>query len=84
MTLVVYAVVASFMHAGVDASLRAIESYRPPPAQRLDFLTAVGLSIGFFSVPGVVSPDYASHCRTRLDAVLGSVFGLLPPLLASQ
>ncbi|MFA6445579.1 MAG: cytosine permease, partial [Sterolibacterium sp.] len=34
--------------------------------------------IGFFSVGGVISPDYARHATTRTAAVLGSVLGLLP------
>ena len=75
--LVVYAVVVAFQSRSFDV----ITTYRPDPAHRLDFLTAIGLSIGFFSVGGVISPDYARHARTRLDAVLGSVLGLLPAAL---
>ena len=67
--LVAYAVWVAFR----SHSFEVISQYQPDPAQRLDFLTAVGLSIGFFSVGGVISPDYARHAKTRLDAVLGSV-----------
>jgi cytosine permease len=75
--LVVYAVTMAFQSRSFDV----ITMYRPDPARRLDFLTAIGLSIGFFSVGGVISPDYARHARTRMDAVLGSVLGLLPAAL---
>ena len=75
--LVVYAVVLAFQSQSFDV----ITNYRPDPAHQLDFLTAIGLSIGFFSVGGVISPDYARHANTRLDAVLGSVLGLLPAAL---
>jgi len=75
--LVVYAVTLAFQSQGFEVITR----YRPDPAHKLDFATAIGLSIGFFSVGGVISPDYARHARTRLDAVLGSVLGLLPAAL---
>ncbi|MBC7378331.1 MAG: cytosine permease [Burkholderiaceae bacterium] len=75
--LVVYAVLVAFQSQSFDV----ITNYRPDPAHRLDFLTAIGLSIGFFSVGGVISPDYARHANTRLDAILGSVLGLLPAAL---
>lgn len=75
--LVAYAVVVAFQTRSFDV----ITQYQPDPSRRLDMLTAVGLSIGFFSVGGVISPDYARHARTRLDAVLGSVLGLLPAAL---
>jgi len=75
--LVVYAVVVAFQSHSFDV----ITSYQPDPSRRLDFVTAVGLSIGFFSVGGVVSPDYACHARSKADAVLGSVLGLLPSAL---
>ncbi len=76
-TLVVYAVAVAFQSRSFDV----ITTYQPDPSRKLDFLTAIGLSIGFFSVGGVISPDYARHAKTRLDAVLGSVLGLLPAAL---
>lgn len=75
--LVVYALYIAFQSQSFDV----ISNYRPDPAHKLDFLTAIGLSIGFFSVGGVISPDYARHANTRLDAILGSVLGLLPAAL---
>lgn len=61
-----------------ENSLQMIIDYQPKPENRLNFLTAVGLSVGFFSVAGVISPDYARHARSARDAVLGTVAGLLP------
>jgi cytosine permease len=75
--LVVYAVVLTFQAHSFDL----ITQYQPPEAQRLDLLTAIGLSIGFFSVGGVIGPDYAQHAATRRDAILGCVLGLLPAAL---
>ena len=75
--LVVYAVVVAFQSNSFDI----VAHYQPDPARRLDFLTAIGLSIGFFSVGGVISPDYARHAATQRDAILGSVLGLLPAAL---
>lgn len=75
--LVVYAVVVAFQGQGVETIL----DYRPDPEHRLDMVTAIGVSIGFFAVGGVISPDYAKHARTRRDAVLGSVLGVMPSAL---
>jgi cytosine permease len=76
--LVCYAMVVAFQ----THSWEFIANYEPQPSRRIDMLTAIGMCIGFFSVGGVVSPDYARHARTRTDAVLGSVLGLVPSALA--
>jgi len=65
-----------------DQGFAPVLAHQPDPEHRLDFLTAVGLSIGFFSVGGVISPDYGRHARTRRDAVLGSTLGMLPAALS--
>lgn len=75
--LLAYAMVVAFQ----SHSWELIANYQPEPARRIDFLAAVGMCIGFFSVGGVVSPDYARHARTRTDAVVGSVLGLIPSAL---
>lgn len=72
--LLAYAMVVAFQ----SHSWELIAHYQPEPSRHMGMLTAIGLCIGFFSVGGVVSPDYAQHARTRTDAVLGSVLGLLP------
>jgi cytosine permease len=75
--LVVYAIVVMFQTKSFDQ----ITQYQPAPGARLDIFTAIGLSIGFFAVGGVISPDYARHAATRTDAVLGSILGLVPAAL---
>ena len=52
-----------------------------PPAQ-MPFLQAVGLTIGFISVAGVISADYNRFAATKRDAILGSVAGILPSALS--
>lgn len=75
--LVVYAVLLAFQTQNFDI----ISSYRPNPEMKMDLLTAVGLSIGFFAVGGVISPDYARHATNRSAAIWGSLLGLLPAAL---
>lgn len=51
------------------------------PASKMPFLQAIGLTIGFISVGGVISPDYNRFAATKRDAVLGSIFGIIPSAL---
>ncbi|WP_430967824.1 cytosine permease [Spongiimicrobium sp. 2-473A-2-J] len=51
------------------------------PTTRMPFLQAIGLTIGFISVGGVISPDYNRFAHTKRDAVLGSIFGIIPSAL---
>ena len=62
-------------------SFSEVSAYRPAPGARMDMLTAIGISIGFFAVGGVISPDYARHAKDRRAAVLGSLLGLMPAAL---
>jgi len=73
--LIVYGLIVSFQ----GRTFATITSYQPET--RLDFVVAVGLCIGFFSVGGVISPDYSRFAKTRKDAIVGSVLGLLPAAL---
>lgn len=75
--LVGYAVYVAFQSNSFDM----IAAYRPAPAARIEFMTAIGIAIGFFAVGGVISPDYARHAATRRAAVLGSILGLMPAAL---
>jgi len=75
--LVAYAVIVAFQSKSFDL----VTQYQPPESTRLDMFTAIGLSIGFFSVGGVISPDYARHAESRRAAVMGSVLGMLPAAL---
>ncbi|WP_190811334.1 cytosine permease [Flagellimonas sp. S3867] len=51
------------------------------PESNMPFLQAIGLTIGFISVGGVISPDYNRFAATKRDAVLGSIFGIIPSAL---
>ena len=73
--LIVYGLIVSFQ----GRSFATVTHYQPTAP--IDFVVAVGLCIGFFSVGGVISPDYSRFARTRKDAILSSVLGLLPAAL---
>lgn len=48
------------------------------PEAEMPLLQAIGLVIGFISVATVISPDYNRFAASKKDAVLGSLFGILP------
>ena len=47
----------------------------------MPLLQAIGFTIGFISVGGVISPDYNRFAATKKDAILGSIFGVIPSAL---
>jgi len=51
------------------------------PKDKMPLLQAIGLTIGFISVGGVISPDYNRFANTKKDAILGSIFGIIPSAL---
>ena len=51
------------------------------PKEKMPLLQAIGFTIGFISVGGVISPDYNRFAATKKDAVLGSIFGVIPSAL---
>ena len=48
----------------------------------MSLLQAIGFTIGFISVGGVISPDYNRFAATKKDAILGSVLGIIPSALS--
>lgn len=48
------------------------------PKEKMPLLQAIGFTIGFISVGGVISPDYNRFAKTKKDAILGSVIGVIP------
>ncbi len=48
------------------------------PTQNMSILQAIGFTIGFISVGGVISPDYNRFAASKKDAVLGSIVGIIP------
>jgi cytosine permease len=51
------------------------------PSTPMPLLQAIGFTIGFISVGGVISPDYNRFAATKKDAILGSIFGIIPSAL---
>ena len=51
------------------------------PKEKMPLLQAIGFTIGFIAVGGVISPDYNRFAATKKDAILGSVFGIIPSAL---
>ena len=51
------------------------------PNEPMPLLQAIGFTIGFISVGGVISPDYNRFAATKKDAILGSIFGIIPSAL---
>jgi len=70
--LLIYGLYISFAENGW-ASISDFE-----PDQPISMLSAIGLTIGFISVGGVISPDINRFAKTSRDAVLGSVLGVIP------
>ena len=51
------------------------------PKEKMPLLQAIGFTIGFIAVGGVISPDYNRFAATKKEAILGSVFGIIPSAL---
>jgi len=51
------------------------------PKEKMPLLQAIGFTIGFISVGGVISPDYNRFAATKKDAILGSILGIIPSAL---
>lgn len=60
-------------------SLQEVLHYNPEA--KIPLLQAIGFTIGFISVGGVISPDYNRFAKSKKDAVLGSIFGIIPSAL---
>ncbi|MEM9866193.1 MAG: cytosine permease [Bacteroidota bacterium] len=73
--LLVYGLFITFQ----EHSFGEVLTFRP--GTKMPLLQAIGLTIGFISVGGVISPDYNRFAQTKRDAVLGSLFGILPSAL---
>lgn len=73
--LLVYGMVITFQNHSFQEVLNFV------PKEKMPLLQAIGLTIGFISVGGVISPDYNRFAATKKDAILGSVFGIIPSAL---
>ena len=73
--LLIYALVITFK----EHSFQEIINYKPK--ENIPLLQAIGITIGFIAVGGVISPDYNRFAKTKKDAILGSIIGVLPSSL---
>jgi cytosine permease len=73
--LLVYGLVITFQ----THSFREILIFTPK--EKMPLLQAIGFTIGFISVGGVISPDYNRFAASKKDAILGSIFGIIPSAL---
>lgn len=74
--LLIYGLIMTFQ----THSFLEISSYKPNKTMSL--WRAIGFTIGFISVGGVISPDYNRFAASRKDAILGSIFGIIPSALS--
>jgi cytosine permease len=73
--LLIYGLVITFQTHDVQ------EIVNFTPKEKMPLLQAIGFTIGFISVGGVISPDYNRFAATKKDAILGSIFGIIPSAL---
>lgn len=80
MAVCLYGVAASLAGEGGVGPLVA---FAPAPADAISFLNGVNLAIGLFAFAGFTAGDIARFARTRRDAVLSCVVGVLPAALVA-
>ncbi|NQV78627.1 MAG: cytosine permease [Lutibacter sp.] len=73
--LLIYGLVITFQ----THSFLEVSDYKP--LERMSLWRAIGFTIGFISVGGVISPDYNRFAASKKDAILGSIFGIIPSAL---
>lgn len=73
--LLIYGLVVTFQTHNLDEILNF------KPTQSMPLFQAVGFTIGFVAVGGVISPDYNRFAATKKDAILGSIIGIIPSAL---
>ncbi len=75
-----YGVGASIARAG---SLEPLLGYVPLPADAIGFIAGVNMAVGLFAFAGATAGDFARFARTRKDAVLSCVVGVIPAALVA-
>lgn len=71
----VYGVGASLIRTG---DMSVLLGYVPVPDQALGFIAGVNMAVGLFAFAGATAGDFARFARTRKDAVLSCVVGVIP------
>ena len=80
MVICLYGVAASIVQTG---SLEPLLGYVPLPAQAIGLIAGVNMAVGLFAFAGATAGDFARFARTRKDAVLSCVVGVIPAALVS-
>ena len=80
MLICVYGVSASVAQTG---SLDALLGYVPLPADAIGLIAGVNMAVGLFAFAGATAGDFARFARTRKDAVLSCVVGVIPAALVA-
>ena len=75
-----YGVGASIARAG---SLEPLLGYVPLPVDAIGFIAGVNMAVGLFAFAGATAGDFARFARTRKDAVLSCVVGVIPAALVA-
>ena len=88
MTVLSYIAVPFLIIACLYATARAIGMYGGfnammayQPAQRMDFVSALGITIGIFACGTIVCTDLTRYSKSRKSTIISSVFGILPATL---
>ena len=80
MAICLYGVGASVAQTG---SLDALLGYVPLPADAIGLIAGVNMAVGLFAFAGATAGDFARFARTRKDAVLSCVVGVIPAALVA-
>ena len=75
-----YGVGASVARTG---SLDVLLGYVPLPGDAIGFIAGVNMAVGLFAFAGATAGDFARFARTRKDAVLSCVVGVIPAALVA-
>lgn len=75
-----YGVGASVAQTG---SLDALLGYVPLPADAIGLIAGVNMAVGLFAFAGATAGDFARFARTRKDAVLSCIVGVIPAALVA-
>ena len=75
-----YGVGASVARTG---SLDALLGYVPLPADAIGLIAGVNMAVGLFAFAGATAGDFARFARTRKDAVLSCIVGVIPAALVA-
>lgn len=75
-----YGVGASVAQTG---SLEGLLGYVPLPNEAIGLIAGVNMAVGLFAFAGATAGDFARFARTRKDAVLSCVVGVIPAALVA-